>query len=113
MYNCIKYFGILTVNNLKEVLKKSEDQLVVLAFTAEWSGASHILEMYLSDLATELSGQVFILKMEIDDPGAKELMLFNIDELPTTLLLDKQVVKERWVGLKSKAKIRQLIQSNI
>lgn len=113
MCNFIKFIVIHTVTNLKEVLKESENQLVVLIFTAEWSGASHILEVYFNDLAAELRGQASIFKMEIDDSSSKELTPFNIQELPTTLLLDKHVIKERWVGLKSKTKIRQLIQANI
>jgi len=92
-----------TDDNPQGILKKSEEQLIVLSFTTPWSGSGNMLADTLARLQEEKSTlQVFICDL---DTCPKLVKQFGITEIPTTILLYKREVVDLFTGPVSRKKI--------
>jgi len=76
--------NILTGENFHEEVLCSR-QPVLVEFTTDWCGTSHIMAPILKDLVIKFGADIKFCKIDIDDYNelAKE---YNIEKIPTILL---------------------------
>ncbi len=93
----------------KDVL--DQKGLVLVDFWAEWCGPCKILNPVLESLASELSGKVKIVKVNVDQnpetPGN-----FNVRSIPTLVLFKDGEAVSTKVGALPKSSLEQWIQQN-
>ena len=90
-----------------KLLEVSNDKLVIVTFTAMWSGASKILTSSLKQI--DIVNDDLALA-EFDVESANEL--FNdlgLSHVPTTILLRDQEIIDLFIGPLSKRKIKEKI----
>jgi len=91
---------ILTNENFhKEVL--SSKQPVLVEFSTDWCGTSHIIAPIIKEMAAEYEEEIKFCKIDIDDyeETAKQ---YGVRRIPTILLFDNGKVVDFIVGAVSK-----------
>lgn len=99
--------------DVAEILKKSENSVLLITFTTDWSGASHIQNIYSQQLTEEFSPHVHLLQFDDTVSTAEQRAYFNVSTIPTTVLLKHREVIGFWEGLTSKSKMRQVIEAHL
>jgi thioredoxin 1 len=93
-----------------EVLKATGP--VVVDFWAEWCGPCKQLSPVIDELATELSGKVKIVKVNIDEsPNAPTK--YGVRGIPTLILFKEGKVIDSRVGGAPKGQLQQWIESKV
>jgi thioredoxin 1 len=95
----------LTTSTFDEVIGAA-DGPVVVDFWAEWCGPCKMIAPILTEMATELSGQATIAKINVDE-HPDIAMRFNVMSIPTLLVFNDGDVRKRLVGAKGKAQLMQ------
>ncbi len=98
-------------NNFEEVVLKS-DLPVLVDFWAEWCSPCKMLTPILEELSSELSGQINIVKINLDE-NQDLAVKYSIRSIPTLLLLHKGELTDTKVGLVPKSELLSWIQSKI
>lgn len=94
---------------MSPIISESEENPVVLLFTAEWLGSAHILETFFQELAPDYPNLV-IYKIDVD--SNQELPTqFGVSQVPTTVFLRDGEIREYVPGVLSKRKLRLKFQS--
>ncbi|MCQ6307457.1 thioredoxin [Bacillus cereus] len=96
----------ITKGNINEHIKLG---VTLVDFYAPWCGPCKIQLLIVEELAKEIGNQANIAKMNIEE----ELDLateYNVQSLPTLLLLKDGYVVERMVWFQSKDYLERLIQ---
>lgn len=90
---------------------KEAASLVVVDFYADWCGPCQMLKPILEEISEERS-DVKIVKVNVDDSRelAQEYGIFSI---PTVLLFKGGNIVDKFVGLKSKDSVIQIINKNL
>ncbi|MEM7574223.1 MAG: thioredoxin family protein [Bacteroidota bacterium] len=97
--------------SLNDILSTSDEGLHILVFSTSWLGAGEIYSGYVTGLAAELNLSVEPSFIDVDHQ--KELArFFAIEQSPTTILLFKQEILDRFVGVISRKKLRKRILDN-
>lgn len=83
---------------------------VLVDFWAEWCGPCRMLTPVLDDLATEMAGQLKVVKVNVDEN--RELAAqFNIKSIPSMLVFKGGAVQGQMVGAMNKASIKDKLAS--
>ncbi len=94
-----------------EVLKSNEPVLV--DFCAEWCGPCKAMAPALDQVADELSGQVKIVKLDVDS-NPEVTNTYQIQSMPTLLMFKDGEVVDRHIGaLVQKSKLEAWIKNSI
>ena len=80
------------------------DQPVLVDFTAVWCGPCKMLDPVVRELADEWSGQVKVVKIDVDQ-NTSIAMQYQVLGVPTLMLFNRGEVKERLTGFQPKKKI--------
>ena len=103
----------VTIANFEqEVIAASMTTPVLIDFWAPWCGPCKAIAPILEELATEMTGQVQIAKVNIDDNDSIAAD-YGIRAIPTMLLFKNGQVAEQLVGMMPKAAIKAKITAHI
>ena len=80
---------------------KTENQIVLVDFWAQWCGPCKAIAPLLDDVATELGGKLKVLKVDVDKEGALAAK-YGIQSIPTLFFFKNGEQKEAHVGSLSK-----------
>jgi thioredoxin 1 len=101
----------LTTDNFKATVAAATTPLLV-DFWAPWCGPCKAIAPILEEIATEMTGQVQIAKVNIDDNDSIAAD-YGIRAIPTMLLFKNGQVAEQLVGMMPKAAIKAKITAHI
>jgi thioredoxin 1 len=103
----------VTKDNFKEEVLNS-DLLVLVDFWAPWCGPCQMLGPILEEISQELSGQVKICKINIEEAENQELALsYQVRSIPNMKLFKQGEVIKEFVGLRSQEDLMEEIKSEI
>jgi len=103
----------VTKDNFKEEVLNS-DLLVLVDFWAPWCGPCQMLGPILEEISQELSGQVKICKINIEEAENQELALsYQVRSIPNMKLFKQGEIIKEFVGLRSQEDLMEEIKSEI
>lgn len=91
----------------QEVLNSS--MLVLVDFWAPWCGPCRKLSPILEELSAKLQDKVKIVKINVDENN-KKAGEFGVSGIPAMFLFVNGDIKERLVGLHSKAQLESILR---
>ncbi|MCL2409576.1 MAG: thioredoxin [Oscillospiraceae bacterium] len=88
----------LTSDNFDDTISKGK---VLVDFWADWCGPCKILAPIFEELAAELSGNVSIAKVDIDQETTLAAR-YSVMSIPTVILFTDGLESKRFVGVQPK-----------
>lgn len=87
----------------------SENSVVLVDFFAVWCQPCRMMSPIIDAISTEYAGRVEVVKVDVDQHPdlANE---FNVNSVPTFLLIKNKEVSHRFTGGMPKAKLEGLIK---
>ena len=94
----------------EDELKKSllTDKPVLVDFYASWCAPCKMQAPIIYELANDLDGKIVIVKVDIDQ-NEKLAFKYGVESIPTMLVIKSGNVKEKSVGLTTKAKLSEML----
>ena len=102
---------IITDRNFAEEVEKSP-LLVLLDLWAAWCGPCRIIAPTVEQLAKEFSGKVRVGKLNVDE-NQMTAARFNVQSIPTLLILKNGKEIDRIIGVQSKEAIAQRLEKHL
>ena len=99
---------IMTLTD-KNFQQQTKNKLVLIDFWASWCAPCRMMAPVLNDVASELSGNQFVGKVNIEQYQSLAQQ-FKVRSIPTLILLKNGKEVNRFVGIKSKDFLLQQIQ---
>ena len=93
-----------------EVMNSSK--LVVADMWADWCGPCRMMAPVFEEVAEEYSSKAKFVKINVDD-NEKLAMKFNVQSIPTTLILVKGKIKAMNVGALPKETLKAWLNKNL
>lgn len=84
--------------------------VAVVDFWAEWCGPCRAITPIINELSKEYDGKVTVGKVNVDE-NPEVSMKYNIRSIPTILILKNGEVFEKQVGVTTKKKLTDKIES--
>jgi len=94
--------------NFDNFISKSEPTLI--DFWAEWCGPCRMLTPVIEEVCEEING-AYIGKVNVDESESLAIK-YGINSIPALLLFKNGELKQKSIGLKSKAQIIEMIEKN-
>jgi thioredoxin len=85
---------------------------VLLDLWAPWCGPCRMIAPVLEQLATEMTGQVRVAKLNVDE-NPQTAARFQVQSIPTLLVLQNGREVDRVVGVQTKAELMRRLQRAI
>ncbi|MCG8326432.1 MAG: thioredoxin [Chitinophagales bacterium] len=86
--------------------------VAVVDFWAEWCGPCRAITPIIEELSKEYNGKATIGKVNVDE-NPEVSMKYNIRSIPTILILKNGEVVEKQVGITTKQKLVDKIESHL
>ena len=90
-----------------EVLKS--DVPVLVDFWAEWCGPCRMVSPVVEEIATEKSGALKVLKLNVDD-NPETARRYKVMSIPTLMVFQGGDEKKRLVGARGKSQLLQEVE---
>lgn len=97
----------ITNDNFEEEVLKCEVP-VLLDFWADWCGPCKMQSPVLDELSKELGDAVKIGKVNVDEEAALALK-YQIMSIPTLVVMEHGVFKEKVIGVQQKEEIKSML----
>jgi thioredoxin 1 len=101
------------VNLNKESFEKvisSKEKTLIIDFWAPWCGPCKALSPVLEELSSEMSDQVGVYKVNVDD-NTELAQEHGVQSIPTLLVYKNGSLSETIVGLKTKEELVEIVNS--
>lgn len=103
----------VTVENFEtEVVRRSMTVPVLVDFWATWCGPCKTLVPILEKVARELAGKLVLAKIDIDK-NPEIAQLFQIQSVPTVILMKQGRPVDAFMGAQPEAAVRKLLEKHI
>lgn len=84
----------------------------LMDFYAVWCGPCQVMAPVIEELEKEMAGKVKVSKINVDqDPGSSSK--YRVMSIPTYVILKDGQEVDRVIGVTSKEKLREKIQSHL
>ncbi len=101
----------LTDGNFKELVLES-NKPVLVDFWATWCGPCRTISPIIDELHNDLEGKAVIGKVNIDE-NSNTPVTYGVRNIPTLLVFKNGEVVETLVGVQSKTKLTQVLESHM
>ena len=102
-------------NNIEVLVTKYLEDILLVHFSAKWSGSAFLMGNILDDLSSHFENKVKLLELDVDQEIELAQKL-KVIEIPTILLFNKGKLEGVYRGILSKqrlkAEIDKVISSN-
>lgn len=95
-----------------ETLLSSSDRPVLVDFWAPWCGPCKTMAPALQELALAFEGRIQVLKINVDE-APEAAARFQIQSVPTLLVLHQGQVVERAVGSRSRQDLERMLTAHL
>ncbi|RLV61047.1 co-chaperone YbbN [Parashewanella curva] len=102
----------LTKENIQQVVDASKEHLVVMVFTSQQQQETLAFQQEMQNIAVENSSR-FILATVDCDTQIEIAQYFQIQSLPTTLLLSKGQPIDGFAGVKARLEILEVLEKHL
>jgi thioredoxin 1 len=104
--------AVTDANFQAEVIEASKTQPVLVDFWAEWCGPCRMLAPTIDQVATENSGKLKVVKLNVDE-NMSSSGKFNIRGIPALLVFKDGQLVDQMVGALPKEQIEKVLQRHI